>query len=59
MRKYKIGLRHFPLIKRLNRKAMTAETEEREDVLEQSSEADSYYTLENSGRRIRSVSSSE
>ena len=56
LHKYEAGLRHFPLIKRLNRKAMQAETDEREDSVEMSAEPDTYYTLGSSGRRVRSVS---
>ncbi|XP_067937226.1 peroxisomal membrane protein PEX16-like isoform X1 [Watersipora subatra] len=54
--KYKIGLRLYPVVKRLNRKQMSAETEDKEEVVEDSESSDSYYTLPGSGRRIKSIS---
>ncbi|KAF6038656.1 PEX16 [Bugula neritina] len=53
--KYKSGLRYFPLINRLNRKAIHMDgVEERTDD-SQSSNNQSYYTLPHSGRQIKSV----
>lgn len=54
---YQDGLRYFPIIKRLNRKNMSPESSEGEE--EAQPEPDQYYTLPNSGRKIKSVSASE
>ena len=59
LHKYKDGLRFFPIIKRLNRKNMSPELSEGEEEAPPAPETDQYYTLPNSGRKIKSVSASK
>lgn len=53
------GIRHFPIMKRLNRKSLNAESDSEGEDNQPAPEADQYYTLPNSGRKIKSVSSSK